>query len=151
MNRQYIGIEQLDYGKNDSTKRLENVINGDQSGVSKAYKWQGGGSFVYLELAKNNQNAIDQIQNCKSYDELIIFFDEMCEKYFLHYNLKVKQFREEISKEDNFKKLSLNKQKEIFIKMLDLNQLYVNLSDMEDKKYNLSKEDIAITKDFYQI
>jgi hypothetical protein len=29
--------------------------------------------------------------------------------------------------------------------------LYVNLSDMEDKKYNLSKEDIAITKDFYQI
>lgn len=151
MNRQYIGIEQLDYGKNDSTKRLENVINGDQSGVSKAYKWQGGGSFVYLELAKNNQNAIDQIQNCKSYDELIIFFDEMCEKYFLHYNLKVKQFREEISKEDNFKKLSLNKQKELFIRMLDLNQLYVNLSDMEDKKYNLSKEDIAITKDFYQI
>ena len=151
MNRQYIGIEQLDYGKNDSTKRLENVINGDQSGVSKAYKWQGGGSFVYLELAKNNQNAIDQIQNCKSYDELIVFFDEMCEKYFLHYNIKVKQFREEISKEDNFKKLSLNKQKELFIRMLDLNQLYVNLSDMEDKKYNLSKEDIAITKDFYQI
>ena len=151
MNRQYIGIEQLNYGKNDSTKRLENVINGDQSGVSKAYKWQGGGSFVYLELAKNNQNAINQIQNCKSYDELIVFFDEMCEKYFLHYNIKVKQFREEISKEDNFKKLSLNKQKELFIRMLDLNQLYVNLSDMEDKKYNLSKEDIAITKDFYQI
>jgi adenine-specific DNA-methyltransferase len=75
----------------------------------------------------------------------------MCEKYFLHYNIKVKQFREEISKEDNFKKLSLNKQKELFIRMLDLNQLYVNLSDMEDKKYNLSKEDIAITKDFYQI
>ncbi len=151
MNRQYIGIEQLNYGKNDSTKRLENVINGDQSGVSKAYKWQSGGSFVYLELAKNNQNAINQIQNCKSYDELIVFFDEMCEKYFLHYNIKVKQFREEISKEDNFKKLSLNKQKELFIRMLDLNQLYVNLSDMEDKKYNLSKEDIAITKDFYQI
>ena len=72
-------------------------------------------------------------------------------KYFLHYNLKVKQFREEISKEDNFKKLSLNKQKELFIRMLDLNQLYVNLSDMEDKKYNLSAEDIAITKDFYQL
>ena len=151
MNRQYIGIEQLDYGKNDSTKRLENVINGDQSGVSKAYKWQGGGSFVYLELAKNNQNAIDQIQNCKSYDELILFFNEMCEKYFLHYNLKVKQFKEEVCKEENFKKLSLHKQKEMFIKMLDLNQLYVNLSDMEDKKYNLSAEDIAVTKGFYQI
>jgi adenine-specific DNA-methyltransferase len=39
----------------------------------------------------------------------------------------------------------------MFIKMLDLNQLYVNLSDMEDKKYNLSAEDIAVTKGFYQI
>jgi adenine-specific DNA-methyltransferase len=39
MNRQYIGIEQLDYGKNDSTKRLENVINGDQSGLQMA-RWR---------------------------------------------------------------------------------------------------------------
>ena len=31
MNRQYIGIEQLDYGKNDSVVRLQNVINGDQT------------------------------------------------------------------------------------------------------------------------
>ena len=26
-NRQYIGIEQLDYGANDSVQRLKNVIN----------------------------------------------------------------------------------------------------------------------------
>ena len=151
MNRQYIGIEQMNYGKNDSFQRLKNVINGEQSGVSKAYNWQGGGSFVYLELAKNNQNAVEQIQNSESYEELIIFFDEMCEKYFLHYNVKVKQFREEISKEENFKKLALDHQKELFIKMLDLNQLYVNVSDMEDQKYNLSAADIAVTKDFYQL
>ena len=151
MNRQYIGIEQMNYGKNDSLQRLKNVIDGEQSGVSKAYNWQGGGSFIYLELAKNNQNAVEQIQNCNSYEELVSFFNEMCEKYFLHYNLKVKQFKEEVCTEENFKKLSLHKQKEIFIKMLDLNQLYVNLSDMEDKKYNLSAEDIAITKDFYQL
>ena len=138
--RKFILVEQLDYVENVTCKRVKDSINNFQTG-----------SFVYLELAKNNQNAVEQIQNCKSYDELIVFFDEMCEKYFLHYNIKVKQFREEISKEDNFKKLSLNKQKELFIRMLDLNQLYVNLSDMEDKKYNLSKEDIAITKDFYQI
>lgn len=139
-NRRFIMIEQMNYAETITAKRISKVIENNKAG-----------SFVYLELAKNNQNAINQIQNCKSYDELIVFFDEMCEKYFLHYNIKVKQFREEISKEDNFKKLSLNKQKELFIRMLDLNQLYVNLSDMEDKKYNLSKEDIAITKDFYQI
>ena len=152
MNRQYIGIEQLDYIETLTSERLKNCINGhDQSGISKSVNWQGGGSFVYLELAKNNQNAIEQIQNCKSYEELTSFFDELCEKYFLHYNVKVKQFREEICKEENFKKLSLDNQKELFIKMLDLNQLYVNVSDMEDKKYNLSEDDIAITKDFYQL
>lgn len=139
-NRRFIMIEQMNYAETITAKRISKVIENNKAG-----------SFVYLELAKNNQNAIDQIQNCKSYDELILFFNEMCEKYFLHYNIKVKQFREEISKEDNFKKLSLNKQKELFIRMLDLNQLYVNLSDMEDKKYNLSAEDIAVTKGFYQL
>ena len=151
MNRQYIGLEQMDYGENDFIKRLCNVINNEQSGISKQVNWQGGGSFIYLELAKNNQNAIDQIQNYNSYDELVLFFDAMCQKYFLHYNVKIKQFKDEISKEENFKKLSLEKQKELFIKMLDLNQLYVNVADMEDEKHNLTANDIAITNDFYQI
>ena len=148
---QYIGIEQMENQMNLSKTRLQNVIKGDSTGISKSVNWQGGGSFVYLELAKNNQNAIEKIQYCKSYEELTSFFNDMCEKYFLHYNVKVKQFRNEISKEENFKKLGLNQQKQLFIKMLDLNQLYVNVSDMEDKKYNLSADDIAITKDFYQL
>ena len=151
MNRQYIGIEQMDYVETVAVERLNKVISGEQGGASKSVNWQGGGSFVYLELAKNNQNAIEKIQNCNSYEDLIAFFDEMCSTYFLHYNVKVKQFKEEVSQEENFKKLSLDKQKELFIKMLDLNQLYVNVSDMEDKKHNLSAEDIALTKDFYQI
>ncbi len=34
--------------------------------------------------------------------------------------------------------------------MLDNNQLYVNASEIEDARYNISKEDIALTKNFYQ-
>jgi len=37
MGRRYIGIEQLEYGENDSVKRLLNVVAGEKSGVSKAY------------------------------------------------------------------------------------------------------------------
>ncbi len=151
MKRQYIGIEQLDYGKNDSVLRLQNVINNDQTGISKSVNWQGGGSFIYLELAKNNQNAIEYIQSCESYEALVAFFDEMCNTYFLHYNVKVKEFREVICKEENFKKLTLEQQKIMFAKMLDLNQLYVNVSDMNDSRFGLSENDIAITKDFYQL
>lgn len=150
MNRQYIGIEQLDYGENDSVVRLQNVINGDQTGISKSVNWQGGGSFVYLELAKKNETALEQISDCKSLEELTELFDELCSKYFLHYNVRVKEFRKEIESE-RFKQLNLKQQKEMFSRMLDLNQLYVNTDDRHDKNTGLTEDDIAITEDFYQL
>lgn len=148
MNRQYIGIEQLDYGKNDSVVRLKNVINGDTTGISKSVSWSGGGSFVYFELAQKNQKAIALIQNCSTYDELVLLFDELCKKYFLHYNVKINEFLEEI-KLPRFKELPLEKQKEMFCRMLDLNQLYVNYSDRNDETNNLTKDDITFTENFY--
>ena len=151
LNRQYIGLEQLDYGDNDSVKRLQNVINGDQSGISKEVNWKGGGSFVYLELAKNNEAAKQEILACKDLKALISLFDSLNTKYFLHYNVRIKEFKDKIAKEDNFKKLPIERQKEIFCRMLDNNQLYVNRDEMEDKRYNISKEDIALTKSFYNI
>ena len=150
MNRQYIGIEQLDYGENDSVVRLQNVINGDQTGISKSVNWQGGGSFVYLELAKKNETALEQISACKSLEELTELFDELCSKYFLHYNVRVKEFRKEIESE-RFKQLNLKQQKEMFSRMLDLNQLYVNTDDRHDKNTGLTEDDIAITENFYQL
>lgn len=150
MNRQYIGIEQLDYGENDSVVRLQNVINGDQTGISKSVNWQGGGSFVYLELAKKNETALEQISDCTSLEELTELFDELCSKYFLHYNVRVKEFRKEIESE-RFRQLSLKQQKEMFSRMLDLNQLYVNTDDRHDKNTGLTENDIAITEDFYQL
>mgnify|MGYP003418988527 FL=1 len=150
MNRQYIGIEQLDYGENDSVVRLQNVINGDQTGISKSVNWQGGGSFVYLELAKKNETALEQISACKSLEELTELFDELCSKYFLHYNVRVKEFRKEIESE-RFKQLNLKQQKEMFSRMLDLNQLYVNADDRHNKNTGLTEDDIAITEDFYQL
>ena len=85
MGRQYIGIEQMDYGKNDSVVRLCNVINGDKSGASKGLNWQGGGSFVYCELSKYNQNFIDEIEEAKTTDELLVIWKRMQETGFLSY------------------------------------------------------------------
>jgi len=149
MGRQYIGIEQLDYGENDSIVRLNNVIKGDQSGISKSVGWQGGGDFVYLELAKWNEEAKEKILKAKSLTELEKLFDELYERYFLNYNVKTKEFKEKILKEEGFKKLSLDEQKNLFVEMLDMNQMYVTFSERADKKYNLSKEDIALSEEFY--
>lgn len=150
MNRQFIICEQIDKHVDISLRRLQKVEEGEQSGISKRNNWQGGGSFVYLELAKKNETALEQISDCKSLEELTELFDELCSKYFLHYNVRVKEFRKEIESE-RFKQLNLKQQKEMFSRMLDLNQLYVNTDDRHDKNTGLTENDIAITEDFYQL
>jgi len=57
MNRQYIGIEQMDYIETIAVERLKKVIGGEQGGISKSVNWQGGGEFIYCELAKWNETA----------------------------------------------------------------------------------------------
>lgn len=151
MNRQYIGVEQMNYVQNVSVVRLQNVINGDTTGISKSVNWQGGGSFVYMELAERNERALKMISACKSLDELISIFETLCNKYFLHYNVRVNEFINKICKESEFKKLSLKRQKEIFARMIDLNQLYVNLDDRNDKDSGLTVKDIQATENFYQL
>lgn len=89
------------------------------------------------------------INECENYDELVSIFDELCTKYFLHYNVQVKKFHDEITTSPQFKSLPLEKQKEMFCRMLDLNQLYVNHSERNDKSNGLTKNDIAFTEDFY--
>ena len=150
MNRQFIICEQIDKHVDISLRRLQKVEEGEQSGISKRNNWQGGGSFVYLELAKKNETALEQISACKSLEELTALFDELCSKYFLHYNVRVKEFRKEIESE-RFKQLNLKQQKEMFSRMLDLNQLYVITDDRHDKNTGLTEDDIAITEDFYQL
>lgn len=151
MNRQYIGVEQMDYIKTISCERLKKVIEGEQGGISKSVDWQGGGSFVYMELAEKNEKAMKLISACKNYDELVSIFNALSTKYFLHYNVHMNDFINKTCKEEQFKNLSLEKQKEIFCRMLDLNQLYVNCDDRNDKDSGLLENDIKATENFYQI
>lgn len=147
---QAIGCEQIDHQLGLSLTRLQNVINGDQTGISKSVGWKGGGSFVYMELAKYNQAAKELIEACAGLEELAELFDTLYSKYSLHYNVRIKEFKEVIIREERFKALPADRQKEIFCRMLDNNQLYVHKDEMEDGKYGLSREDIALTKDFYR-
>ena len=151
MNRQYLGFEQIENQINLSKTRLFNVIQNENSGISDIVDWQGGGSFVYAELAKNNETAKERIEACNNLEELVQLFEELNTRYFLDYNVRIKDFKENVVKEEAFVNLSLPHQKEIFKRMLDNNQLYVNLSEVEDARYNLSEDVIRLTKDFYQI
>lgn len=149
MGRQYIGIEQMDYVRNISSERMKKVINGEQGGISKEVDWQGGGDFIYLELAQWNENAKAEILACESLADLEKLFDGLYETYFLNYNLKIKEFKEKVMQEENFKALALDEQKKMFLAMLDLNQLYVQESEMADRRFGISEKDQALTKQFY--
>ncbi|MBS0647575.1 MAG: site-specific DNA-methyltransferase [Verrucomicrobia bacterium] len=148
LKRQYIGLEQLNYGENDSVKRLNNVINGDTTGVSKSVNWQGGGSFVYLELKKYNQTFIEQIEEAKDSKALLKVWEQMKAKSFLNYNVDIKKQDERL---EEFKALSLAEQKQHLCELLDKNQLYVNLSSLNDTDFACTEEEKKVTKDFYQI
>jgi len=146
MGRQYIGIEQLDYGENSAVVRLKNVINGDQTGISKQVGWQDGGDFVYMELAKWNENFIEKIQKAKTKEELKQLWETMEEKAFLSYKVDVKAIDEHAK---DFEDLSIENQKRFLLECLDKNHLYVNYSEIDDEEYGVNEEDKKLNKEFY--
>ncbi len=146
MGRQYIGIEQMDYVETVAVERMKKVIAGEQGGISKAVNWQGGGEFVYIELKTYNQDFIDRIQLAKNTKELEKMWENMKEKSFLNWNV---DFRNADLAFEEWKKLDLKKQQHALIQLLSKNQLYVNLSEIEDKNLNCTDEEKKISADFY--
>ena len=147
MQRQYIGIEQLDYGKNDSLTRLKNVILGDSTGISKErdVNWQGGGSFVYCELKELNHKYIDEIQVADD-NKLNDLYKEITESEFISYKVDINKLKES---EQEFKGLSEEDKRNFLIQVLDKNLLYVNYCDMEDEDLAVTDEEKAFARSFY--
>ena len=146
MGRQYIGIEQMDYGQNDSFNRLQNVINGDSTGISKSVNWQGGGSFVYMEMKKYNQSFIELIEDAKDSDALLKVWEQMKEKSFLNYNVDIQKQEAHI---EEFKALNLDEQKRHLCELLDKNQLYINRSSLDDQDFACTDAEKTVTRNFY--
>jgi adenine-specific DNA-methyltransferase len=136
-NRQFIITEQLDYIETVTSKRIQKIIEQHNSG-----------DFVYLELKKYNQSFIDQIELAKDTKAILKIWEQMKIKSFLNYNIDIQKQEQHI---DEFKALTLAEQKQHLVDLLDKNQLYVNLSSLNDKDFAVSAEEKKVTQDFYQI
>ena len=140
ININFILCEQMDYVETVTTKRVVKVIEGI-----------GKGEFIYCELMKYNEAFMERIQAARSSEELLKIWREMAEGSFLNWYVNpampeeaVKDF-EALGKEPN----GLEKQKRLLAELLDKNQLYVNLSEIDDAQFKVSKEDKALNRAFY--
>jgi adenine-specific DNA-methyltransferase len=144
---QYIGIEQLESHVEKTITRLNNVIKGDKSGISSETDWQGGGSFIYCELAKLNQNFVDEIEAAKDESALKEVCDRVINSGFISYKVDPAVIDEAAG---DFDELSLDDKKRFLMEILDKNLLYVNYCDIDDEEFGISEEDKAFTRSFYR-
>lgn len=144
--RKFIIAEQLEKHVDIIKRRLQKVVQGEQSGISKRNNWQGGGSFVYCELAAANQIFVDEIFAADSPDELKKIWERMQQTGFLSWKVEPKQFEENAKA---FEELSLDDQKLFLVECLDKNLLYIPLSEVDNDEFGLDSKDRELTRKFY--
>ncbi len=142
MKRRYIGIEQMDYIETITKERLKKVIEGEQGGISKKCDFKGGGSFVYAELKEVNLEIKKQIFNAKSASECLKIFNDLNDRFLKRADCKIDEIHSE-----EFHNLDLNEQKRICCALLDTNEDYLNLGDMDEDAWGIDE----ITKKYNEI
>jgi adenine-specific DNA-methyltransferase len=139
-NRNFIICEQMHYVETVTRERVRKVVENNKNG-----------EFIFCELMKYNETYMERIQAAKTSEALLQIWREMVENSFLNWYVNpeipdeaFKDF-ETLGREEN----GLDKQKSLLAQLLDKNQLYVNLSEMNDAQFKVSEEDKALNKAFY--
>jgi adenine-specific DNA-methyltransferase len=138
-NRQFILCEQMDYVGDVTVNRVRKVTTGQNC------------DFIYCELMQYNEAFMDKIQAAKTSKELEKIWKDIAENSFLNWYVNpempedaVRDFRE-IGEQKN----GLDKQKKLLAELLNKNQLYVNLSEIDDVDFKVSEADKKLNREFY--
>ncbi len=145
MNRQWILVEQMDYIKGLPEERLIKVLKGEQGGVSQSVGWTGGGDFIYCELAKYNEIYVEMIRDTTTTEELWKVWLDMEQNAFLDYRIETHEVTA-----DGFRAMTFEAQQKLLMECLDKNQMYVNLTEIDDEDYKISDEDKDLNLQFYK-
>ena len=135
-NRQFILVEQMDYIENVTVSRVEKVM-----------KKENIGNFIYCELMQYNQTFMDKIQSAQSSEALVALWRDITENAFLNWYVNPEVPEEAIN--DFIAIGDVEKQKHLLAELLDKNQLYVNLSEIEDADFGVGEEDKMLNRTFY--
>lgn len=147
LKRRYIMCEQLESQFDIQIERLSTVVDGkDPGSLAAEINWQGGGSFVYCELARLNQQFVDDIKKADTDETLVAILGQIIKSGFISSYVTPKEINPET---EDFKELSIEDKKRLLIALLDKNMLYVNYCDMNDETFAISESDKAFTDSFY--
>ena len=94
-----------------------------------------------------NQAYMDKIQTAQSSEELVALWQDIAENSFLNWYVNEQMPQEAIN--DFIAIGDVEKQKHLLAELLDKNQLYVNLSEMEDADFDVSEDDKNVNRIFY--
>lgn len=138
--RNFILVEQMDYIEKITIERTRKSIGESDD-------------FIYCELLKYNEAFMERIQAAKTSEELMQIWREMAEDSFLNWYVNPSMPEEAI---DDFISLGreengLEKQKHLLAELLDKNQLYVHLSEIDDAQFKVSEEDKMLNRAFYDM
>ena len=147
MGRQFVGIEQMDYINTITIPRLQKVILGEQGGISKEVEWTGGGSFIYLELYELNNHFLKQIMLASNTEQLKDLIKEITKSGHLNFQADIEKLN---NLNNEFSNQSLEDQKNILIKVLDMNQLYLSNSEIDDAQYSIPLQVKKFNDSFYK-
>lgn len=138
MRRKWIGIEHGDYFDQKAKVRMQNVLNGEQTGVSGTYKWEGGGFFKYLIL-EQYEDSLNNLEPTRSRDAelaLKMYGDEYLLRYMLDFEtqgsaslLSLDQLRRPFAY-----RLKINDGKGIVERTVDLVETFNYLLGLQVKK-----------------
>ena len=143
-NRQFILCEQMNYIESVTKARIAKVIQNHANEID--FNKNAKNEFIYVELASLNQTFIDAIDKADNLDIILKIREKILQSHVTQYQLD----HEAAHDDQAFVGLDLNEQKQILIKMLDKNQLYVNYSERTDALFKCNQTDITLSEDFYK-
>ena len=104
MGRKYIGVELGEHAKTHCYTRLKAVVDGEQGGISKAVKWQGGSGFKFYTLAPSllNKDKFDNWVISKKYNPTMLAAAMAKQEGFAYQPSEHKYWQQGKSSENDF-------------------------------------------------
>lgn len=129
LNRKFIMVEQLD----DTISLMLNRL-------------KVNGSFVYCELARANQDFIDEIIAATTKEQLHNIWQRMQQTGFLSWKVEPKDID---NKASDIADLSVDDTKRFLHESIDNNMLYVPYSEIDNAEFGISEKDKQLNRQFY--